>query len=75
MVIVIDYTEQIDASGVICSDYPRMNHAIVAAILLGYCSTTMIMLLGQNRVFLSMDRDRLLSSFFSHIHEKFCTPA
>ena len=35
----------------------------------------MVTLLGQSRVFLSMSRDGLLPPFFSHINEKFRTPA
>ena len=73
--IAIDHMGQIDASGVIRPDYPWMNRAIVVAILLGYCSVIMVTLLGQSRVFLSMSRDGLLPPLFSHIHEKFRTPA
>ena len=35
----------------------------------------MVTLLGQSRVFLSMSHDGLLPPFFSHINEKFRTPA
>ena len=56
-------------------DYPWLNRAIVLAILFGYCSVIMVTLLGQSRVFLSMSRDGLLPPFFSHINEKFRTPA
>ncbi len=73
--IAIDHMGQMDASGVIRPDYPWMNRAIVVAILLGYCSVIMVTLLGQSRVFLSMSRDGLLPPLFSHIHEKFRTPA
>ena len=72
--IAIDHMGQMDASGVIRPDYPWMNRAIVIAILLGYCSVIMVTLLGQSRVFLSMSRDGL-PPLFSHIHEKFRTPA
>ena len=64
-----------DASGVIQPAYPWLNKAIILAILLGYCSVIMVTLLGQSRVFLSMSRDGLLPPLFSHIHEKFRTPA
>ena len=73
--IAIDHMGQMDASGVIRPDYPWMNRAIVIAILLGYCSVIMVTLLGQSRVFLSMSRDGLVPPLFSHIHEKFRTPA
>ena len=75
LAIAIDHMGQMDASGVIRPDYPWMNRAIVIAILLGYCSVIMVTLLGQSRVFLSMSRDGLLPPLFSHIHEKFRTPA
>ena len=73
--IAIDHMGQMDASGVIRPDYPWMNKAIVLAILFGYCSVIMVTLLGQSRVFLSMSHDGLLPPFFSHINEKFRTPA
>ena len=63
------------AAGIIHPDYPWLNRAIVLAILFGYCSVIMVTLLGQSRVFLSMSRDGLLPPFFSHINEKFRTPA
>lgn len=66
---------EVDASGVLHPDYPWMNKAIVLAILFGYCSVIMVTLLGQSRVFLSMSHDGLLPPFFSHINEKFRTPA
>ena len=69
--IAIDHMGQMDASGVIRPDYPWMNRAIVIAS----CSVIMVTLLGQSRVFLSMSRDGLLPPLFSHIHEKFRTPA
>ena len=62
-------------AGIIHPDYPWLNRAIVLAILFGYCSVIMVTLLGQSRVFLSMSRDGLLPPFFSHINEKFRTPA
>lgn len=73
--IAIDHMGQADATGLIRPDYPWLNRAIVVAILLGYCSVIMVTLLGQSRVFLSMSRDGLLPPLFSHIHEKYRTPA
>ena len=64
-----------DAAGIIQPDYPWLNRAIVLSILFGYCSVIMVTLLGQSRVFLSMSHDGLLPPFFSHINEKFRTPA
>lgn len=73
--VAIDHMGQADANGIIHPDYPWLNRAIVLAILFGYCSVIMVTLLGQSRVFLSMSRDGLLPPFFSHINEKYRTPA
>ena len=73
--IAIEHMGEVDASGMLHPDYPWMNKAIVLAILFGYCSVIMVTLLGQSRVFLSMSHDGLLPPFFSHINEKFRTPA
>ena len=73
--VAIDHMGHADAAGIVHPDYPWLNRAIVLAILFGYCSVIMVTLLGQSRVFLSMSRDGLLPPFFSHINEKFRTPA
>ena len=73
--IAIEHMGHADATGIIHPDYPWLNRAIVLAILFGYCSVIMVTLLGQSRVFLSMSHDGLLPPFFSHINEKFRTPA
>ena len=44
------------------------------AILAGYTSVILVMLLGQSRVFYTMSRDGLLPTFFGEIHKKFRTP-
>src|SRR5579864_619778 len=48
--------------------------AITIAILFGFSSVILVMLLGQSRVFYSMANDGLFPKFFSHVHPKFCTP-
>jgi basic amino acid/polyamine antiporter, APA family len=48
--------------------------AVTIAILAGFSSVILVMLLGQSRVFYSMANDGLLPSLFSAIHPKFCTP-
>lgn len=73
--ITINHMGNADANGIIQPDYPWMNRAIVLAILFGYCSVIMVTLLGQSRVFLSMSKDGLLPPLFSHIHQKYRTPA
>ena len=48
--------------------------AITVAILFGFSSVILVMLLGQSRVFFTMSEDGLLPDLFSHIHPKFKTP-
>lgn len=55
-------------------DFPWLNTAIIIAILLGFSSVIMVMLLGQSRVFYSMSEDGLLPRLFSQVHHKFRTP-
>jgi basic amino acid/polyamine antiporter, APA family len=64
-----------NAAGVIQPDYPWLNRAIVVAILAGYSSVILVMLMGQSRVFFSMSKDGLLPKIFSTVHPKFQTPA
>jgi len=47
---------------------------IKLAIIAGFTSVILVMLLGQSRVFYSMSRDGLLPRIFSDIHPKFRTP-
>jgi APA family basic amino acid/polyamine antiporter len=61
-------------NGVIVPEYPWLNTTIVFAILLGYSSVILVMLMGQSRVFYSMSKDGLLPKIFSEIHKKFRTP-
>lgn len=51
-----------------------LQQAIIIAILAGYSSVILVMLLGQSRVFFSMSRDGLLPKVFSDVHSKFRTP-
>jgi basic amino acid/polyamine antiporter, APA family len=54
--------------------YHWLNPLIILAILAGYCSVILVMLLGQSRVFYSMSRDGLLPKLFSETHRTFKTP-
>jgi APA family basic amino acid/polyamine antiporter len=54
--------------------YDFLQNALILAILAGYTSVMLVMLLGQSRVFFSMSKDGLLPKFFSEIHPKFKTP-
>jgi len=60
--------------GVVKPAFPMLNKAIVLAILAGYSSVILVMLLGQSRVFYSMSRDGLLPKLFSQVHPRFRTP-
>jgi APA family basic amino acid/polyamine antiporter len=54
--------------------YLWLNKAVKLAIIAGFTSVILVMLLGQSRVFFSMSRDGLLPKLFSDIHPKFRTP-
>lgn len=54
--------------------YDFLQTALIVAILAGYTSVMLVMLLGQSRVFYTMSKDGLLPKFFGQIHEKFRTP-
>ena len=54
--------------------YTWLKTAVKMAIIAGYTSVILVMLLGQSRVFFSMSRDGLLPKFFSDVHPKFKTP-
>lgn len=54
--------------------YAWLKQGIIVAILAGYSSVILVMLMGQSRVFFSMSKDKLLPSFFSEVHPTFKTP-
>jgi APA family basic amino acid/polyamine antiporter len=73
--VAIEHMGTTDANGMLHPDYPWLNRAIVVAILAGYASVILVMLLGQSRVFYSMSKDGLLPSVFHRVHPKYRTPA
>jgi basic amino acid/polyamine antiporter, APA family len=73
--VAIEHMGEPDAAGVIHPDYPWLNRAIIVAILAGYSSVILVMLLGQSRVFFSMSKDGLLPPVFHKVHPKYRTPA
>ena len=73
--VAIEHMGTPNAAGVIEPDYPWLNRAIVVAILAGYSSVILVMLMGQSRVFFSMSRDGLLPKVFSEVHPRFRTPS
>ena len=54
--------------------YEWLSRAVTVAILAGFSSVILVMLLGQSRVFFSMSRDGLVPAVFSQVHPKFRTP-
>lgn len=75
---IVNYTEMntaapvaiaIDRTGILW-----LAKAIKLAIIAGYTSVILVMLLGQSRVFYSMSRDGLLPKLFSDVHPKYRTP-
>src|SRR5258705_5363699 len=54
--------------------YEWLSRAVTVAILAGFSSVILVMLLGQSRVFYSMSKDGLVPKVFSEVHPRFCTP-
>lgn len=54
--------------------YGWLAKLITVAILAGFSSVILVMLMGQSRVFYSMSKDGLIPKVFSDIHPKFRTP-
>jgi basic amino acid/polyamine antiporter, APA family len=73
--VAVDHMGTIDAAGKAVPDYPWLNRAIVVAILFGYSSVILVMLMGQSRVFFSMSKDGLIPKIFSTVNPKTQTPA
>lgn len=75
---IVNYTELNSAAPVAVAidrtDYRWLRPAIKLAIIAGYTSVILVMLLGQSRVFFAMSRDGLLPKLFSDVHPKFRTP-
>ncbi len=54
--------------------YTWLANLVTIAILAGFSSVILVMLLGQSRVFYSMSLDGLLPKVFGDVHPKFKTP-
>jgi APA family basic amino acid/polyamine antiporter len=54
--------------------YEWLAKLVTVAILAGFSSVILVMLLGQSRVFYSMSRDGLVPGVFSEVHAKYRTP-
>ncbi len=55
-------------------DKSWLSKSVTVAILAGFSSVILVMLMGQSRVFYSMSRDGLLPAAFSQLHPKYKTP-
>jgi APA family basic amino acid/polyamine antiporter len=56
------------------TNYEWLSRAVTVAILAGFSSVILVMLLGQSRVFYSMSHDGLVPKVFSDVHPKYRTP-
>lgn len=72
--IAIKNMGEVGVDGIVVPAYPWLNTSIIIAILLGYSSVILVLLMGQSRVFYSMSKDGLIPKVFSSIHPKFHTP-
>ena len=54
--------------------YEWLSRAVTVAILAGFSSVILVMLLGQSRVFYSMSHDGLVPAVFSEVHPVYRTP-
>jgi APA family basic amino acid/polyamine antiporter len=62
------------ATAIAHTPYIWLQQGVILAILAGYSSVILVMLLGQSRVFYSMSHDGLLPKVFSDIHPRYRTP-
>ncbi len=54
--------------------YEWLSKSVTVAILAGFSSVILVMLLGQSRVFFSMSHDGLVPKVFSDVHPRYRTP-
>ena len=54
--------------------YEWLSRAVTVAILAGFSSVILVMLLGQSRVFYSMSKDGLVPPVFAEVHPVYRTP-
>ena len=54
--------------------YEWLSRMVTVAILAGFSSVILVMLLGQSRVFFSMSHDGLVPKIFSEVHPRYRTP-
>ncbi|HEX2847597.1 MAG TPA: amino acid permease [Chitinophagaceae bacterium] len=56
------------------SGYSWLAQAVTIAILAGFSSVILVMLMGQSRIFYTMSNDGLIPKAFGDLHPKFKTP-
>lgn len=56
------------------SGYGWLASAVTVAILAGFSSVILVMLMGQSRIFYTMSNDGLIPKAFGELHPKFKTP-
>lgn len=61
-------------NGIWVAKFAWLSDLVTVAILFGFSSVILVMLLGQSRVFFTMSRDGLVPKYFSEVHPKFKTP-
>ena len=80
---VANYKEFLVAGKEASVDYAIQTHMhgagwlslfVTIAILFGFSSVILVMLLGQSRIFYTMSKDGLVPPLFSQLHSKFRTP-
>lgn len=71
-----DQTEALAPVAVAISHTPYawLEQGVIVAILAGYMSVILVLLMGQSRVFYTMSKDGLVPKRFSNLHPKFQTP-
>lgn len=70
----IEHMEGQMVGGVWVAKYQWLSNLITVAILAGFSSVILVMLMGQSRVFYSMSRDGLMPQLFSDVHPVHRTP-
>ncbi len=74
VVYAIEHMSGSMVGGVWIPTYKWLSNLVTIAILAGFSSVILVMLMGQSRVFYSMSKDGLVPHVFSQIHSKFKTP-